>query len=90
MFKREVDDGKARTYLAPEEWAYPNGSQTRTCRAIYPDGVVRRVWGGIPDTFFTIPAHGRLAGKYVSGYLHFQSDSDKPNHGELLFHIYTD
>jgi hypothetical protein len=57
------------TFIAPEEHAYPNGGQTRPCRALYPDGKVRRAWAGIPDTYFTIPAHGRMNGKYVSGYL---------------------
>lgn len=77
-----------RTHLAPEELAYPNGGQTRPCTAIYPDGVARRVWCGISDTFFTIPAHGRVNRKYVSGYVTIQSDSDKPDHGELIFHYY--
>lgn len=58
------------TNLAPEALAYPNGGQTRPGRAIYPDGKVRKVMGGIPDTFFTIPAHGRMNGKYVAGFLH--------------------
>ena len=70
-----------RTYLAPEEHAYPNGGQTRKCRAIYPDGKVRTVWYGIPDTYFTIPAHGRISGKYVKGYVSIDSESS-----ELVFH----
>lgn len=57
------------TFLAPEELAYPNGGQTRPCRAIWPDGKVRRVWAGIPDTFFSIPSHGTLRGRYVAGFV---------------------
>ncbi len=75
------------TYLAPESDAYPHGGQTRKCRAFYPDGKVRTVYCGIPDTYFSIPARGRIRGKYVSGYLTIQDDSDKPNFGELEFRI---
>jgi hypothetical protein len=57
------------TYREPEKCAYPNGGQTRKGRAFYPDGRLRRVWGGIPDTYFTIPAHGRFRGGYVHGFL---------------------
>lgn len=58
------------TYIEPEERAYSaRGSQLRKGRAVWPDGKVRAVRAGIPDTFFTIPAHGRLNGKYVAGYL---------------------
>ena len=76
-----------RTYLAPEEEAYPAGCQTRKCRAIYPDGRVRLVWVGIPDTYFSIPAHGRVNDRYVAGWVTIQDDSDKPDYGELIFHI---
>lgn len=78
-----------RTYLAPEEHAYPNGGQTRKCRAYYPDGKVRTVWCGIPDSFFSIPAHGRYKGRYARGYLHMQDSPEKPNYGEWVFHIYA-
>lgn len=57
------------TWLQPEEFAYPNGGQTRKGAAIYPDGKVRRIHAGIPDTYFSIPAHGRIEGKYVGGYV---------------------
>lgn len=56
------------TFLQDESAAYPNGGQTRKGSAVYPDGVTRRVWAGIPDTFFSIPAHGRVAGRYVAGF----------------------
>lgn len=64
------------TYLAAEEYAYPNGGQTRPCMAVYPDGIVRRVWGGIPETYFSIPAHGRFHGQYVTGSLILEQTDD--------------
>lgn len=57
------------TYLEAEEAAYPDGHQTRLCRAVWPDGIERDVWAGIPDTWFSIPAHGRLKGRYIAGYV---------------------
>lgn len=69
------------TNLQAENFAYPSGGQTRKGRAIFPDGKVRRVFAGIPDTFFTIPAHGRLSGRYVAGFLTVRDD------GELVFSI---
>lgn len=57
------------TYIQDEFMAYPNGGQTRACRAIFPDGVARRVWAGIPDTMATIPAHGRVGKTYVRGHI---------------------
>lgn len=56
-------------FLRPEEDAYPNGGQTRRGRALFPDGKSRRVWAGIPDTYFTIPAHASVNNRYVKGYL---------------------
>lgn len=70
------------TYLAPEEHAYPHGRRTRRCKAICPDGKIRVVWAGIPDTYFTIPAHTRIKGKYARGYLSLRDD------GELIMNIY--
>lgn len=61
------------TYLAAEEYAYPDGGQTRPGAAVWPDGRVRRVHAGIPDTYFSIPAHGRAFGRYVAGYLTVES-----------------
>ncbi len=75
------------TYLAPEEMAYPNGGQTRPCRAQYPDGKVRRAWAGIPDTWFSIPAHGRIGGRYVSGYLTVADPEELDQPGTLTFHV---
>jgi hypothetical protein len=62
------------TCLQPEEYAYPHGGQTRKGRALFADGKVRRVYAGIPDTFFTIPAHTRIAGKYISGYVYSEDN----------------
>jgi len=70
------------TYLQAEEYAYPHGGQTRKGRAFYPDGRLRRVWGGIPDTYFTIPAHGRIAGRYLHGFLTCEGAAR-----HLVFHI---
>ncbi len=57
------------TWLSPEEHAYPHGGQTRKGAAIFPDGKIRTVYAGIPDTYFSIPAHARINGWYVSGFL---------------------
>lgn len=75
------------TWLESEEFAYPNGGQTRKGRAIYPDGEKRRVMAGIPDTYFSIPAHGRVGGKYAKGYLTVDDGLDSPTRGALLFHV---
>lgn len=63
-----------KTYIQPEEYAYPNGGMTRKGLAIWPDGKIRQVWAGIPDTYFSIPAHGKLKGEYVSGILTMEND----------------
>ena len=68
------------TWIEPEEKAYsPRGSMLRKGRAIWPDGKVRAFRAGIPDTFFSIPACGRLRGRYVSGFL------TRDDSGELRF-----
>ena len=81
----------AGTYLQPEEYAYPAGGQTRAGAALFPDGTVRRVWAGIPDTYWTIPAHARIGGRYVAGYVAVETASglstptdDDP--ARLVFH----
>jgi len=64
--------------LSPGPW-----SQVFRGRAYCPDGVVRRVMIGTPDTFFTCPARVKAFGKWVSGFttmgdLHSKSsDSEK-------------
>lgn len=66
------------TWLQGESFAYPNGGQSRRGQAIYPDGTLRMVYAGIPDTYFSIPAHGRIAGHYVAGYLTTATASGLP------------
>jgi hypothetical protein len=58
-----------KTWLQAEEFAYPNGGQTRKGKALCADGQLRAVRAGIPDTFFSIPAHARIKGRYTAGYL---------------------
>ena len=76
------------TWIGPEEDAYNtyHGGHSRSNRkgkAIYPDGLVRQVTLGVADTYFSIPAHGRIHGCYVSGFV--TSDVD----GTYVFHIIT-
>jgi len=62
------------TWLSPEEHAYTHGGQTRKGAAICQDGKIRTVYAGIPDTFFSIPAHTRINGWYASGFLTLEED----------------
>lgn len=59
------------TWLEPEERAYytSKGREIRKGRAIWPDGVIRSVYAGVPDTFFSIPAHGSYRGIHMHGFL---------------------
>lgn len=57
------------TWMEPEELAYPHGGFTRRAYVTYPDGINRIVRVSIPDTYFTIPARGRIAGKYSLGFV---------------------
>ena len=82
-----------RTSLMDESAAYNTYSgahsrSNRRGRAIYPDGVIRSVTAGVPDTFYSIPAHGRIAGRYVAGFLMIEDDPDSPDYGELRFHVF--
>ncbi len=81
-----------KTYVQREEYAYPNGGQTRKGHALFPDGKTRRVWAGIPDTYFTIPAHARYNGFYVAGNIMYATtdmcDNGVPE-GTLVFFPYT-
>lgn len=71
-----------KTWIEPEERAYSaRGAMLRKGRAIWPDGKIRVVYAGIPDTFFSIPAHGKAKGGYFSGYV---TSAD----GEYVFRIY--
>ena len=72
------------TWVQKEEYAYPNGGQTRKAVCRWPDGKLRVVYAGIPDTAFSIPAHGRLRGNYVRGWIG-RNTSGGPLDGELEF-----
>ena len=88
MYHRaHTPQSQALTYLEPEERAYPNGGQTRRGLAFYPDGVVRRVYVGIPDTYFTIPAHGIWHGRYVHGWVECDDTLDSQTYGQYVFHV---
>lgn len=82
------------TWLESEEHAYPNGGQTRRGSAVYPDGRTRRIFAGIPDTYFSIPAHGRIRGRYVAGWVTVmtsdRSDVDTGQERWLAFHIHEE
>lgn len=71
-----VIEDKNETWLEDENYAYPNGGQTRMGRALFADGTIRRVWAGIPDTYFSIPAHARVKGRYVAGWLTKEPEGD--------------
>lgn len=72
---------EGETWLEPEELAYtPRGSQIRRARCRMPDGSLRVVLCGIPDTYFSIPAHAAIKGKYTRGYVTTNDD------GEYTFH----
>ena len=76
---------KPRTRIMLEEFAYNtySGSHSRSQRrgtAIFPDGKIRSVTLGTPDTFFSIPAHARINGRYVSGFVTRKDD-------EYYFHL---
>lgn len=70
------------TWITPEQHAGPFGGQQRRCRVIFPDGKIRMCWAGIPDTFFSIPAHAQIRGKYVAGFITCRDD------GEFEFNLY--
>jgi hypothetical protein len=79
------------TYIEAEELAYntPTGAHSRSNRhgmVRYPDGRILACTLGVPDTYFTIPAHGKLHGKYVSGYVSVDTDANN-GRGEYQFHI---
>lgn len=75
--------GQNDTWLEPEAYCYPSGAQLRRARCKMPDGSLRVVRCGIPDTFFSIPAHVTIKGKYVRGWV---SSNDEQ---EFTFHPIT-
>jgi hypothetical protein len=81
MPRIELENG---TWLDREELAYNTytGAPTGSGRKAYAkcfDGKRRTFSAGIPDTFTSIPAIGKINGKYVRGWLEVKD-------GELLFH----
>lgn len=62
------------TWLQPESLAYNTyaGGHSRSARkgrAMCADGVLRIVTAGVADSFFSVPAHTRINGRYASGFL---------------------
>lgn len=66
------DDG---TWLEGEEFAYPDGGFTRRAFATCEDGQKRILRCSIPDTYFSIPARGKIKGVYVTGFLSNNSEN---------------
>lgn len=89
-----------KTYLEREEAAYTaKGSQRRRFVAylsvyILGHGTTPGRYAntgylvsgrcGIPDTYFSIPAHARIKGRYVAGYLTYQADESTDYESRLL------
>jgi hypothetical protein len=69
------------TWLEDEAFAYPDGGFTRRVYALCADGKKRILKCSIPDTYFSIPARGRINGKYVRGYISTNGN------GGVSFHI---
>ena len=68
------------TWIEPEERAYSHrGRQVRKGYARFPDGVVRAFRAGIPDTFFSIPAHARVKGRYIAGFVSIERNEHGMN-----------
>lgn len=81
------------TWLDREELAYNTYSGTqwgsnRKAKVRFPDGKLRTVTAGIADTYFSIPAHGKVGGKTVVGWIGVKTegnlDSGEPI--EFVFH----
>ena len=61
---------KQDTWIEPESFCYPGGGMHRRARALCPDGKLRIVVCGVPDTFFSIPAKGGWI-SFDEGVVHF-------------------
>lgn len=62
----------ADTWLEAEEFCYASydgSAMLRRCYARFDDGKLRVVRCAIPDTYFSIPAVARVAGKTIKGYV---------------------
>ncbi len=71
-----VHSSTGETWIEAEEACYPSGRMLRRARVLFPDGKRRIVQAGIPDTFFSIPAHGKFKGKYIAGYITIDDDGE--------------
>lgn len=62
-----VEEYAGGTWLEPEEAAYVGGMKRRGAAMF--DGKIRRVYVGLPDSFFSAPAYTRVKGHYVRGFV---------------------
>jgi len=65
-----LDNG--RTWIEPEEFAYPAGSLARSRRHAMAEcdgGIVRKILIGIPNTAFSIPGRVKVKRESISGIL---------------------
>lgn len=62
------------TWVEGEELAYPKGGFSRRAWVTFADGVRRLVRCSIPDTFFSIPARGKVDGRTVKGFITLNGD----------------
>lgn len=79
------------TWIGPEEHAYntysgAHSGSNRRGRVRFPDGKIRTVTLGVADTFFSIPAHGRIKGRYVSGTVMYNHEIGSEEDGEYCFY----
>lgn len=63
---RHYPDG---SWLEDEAFALPDGGFTRRAKARCEDGKLRVFRCSMPDTYFSIPARGKIGGKIVEGFL---------------------
>lgn len=81
-----METEKRKTWIDPEEYAYPSGTlrhSTRKGRVRCADGVIRTVLLSVSDTFFSIPARVYAYKKTIAGYVTVDSET-----GEFVFHAY--
>ena len=70
------------TYIEDESKAYNtyhggHSRSNRRGRVRFSDGQLRMVRLGVPDTFFTIPAHAVVRGKYASGFVSVNTETEE-------------
>ncbi len=54
------------TWLEPEDYCYPRGGMTRRARVRFPDGKLRVLRCGIPDTWFSVPVRKSDGDGYIT------------------------